>query len=50
MATNAAMRILDILKEPDGDAVNGVLYSNSLALRSLANLVYVGINTIGGVS
>ncbi len=50
VATNTTMRVLDILKETDGDTVNGVLYSNSLALCSLANLVYVGINTIGGVS
>ena len=50
VATNTTMRILDILKETDGDAVGGVLYNNSAALCMLANLVYVGINTIGGVS
>ncbi len=50
VATNTTMRIMDILKETDGDAVNGVLYNNSAALCTLANLVYVDINTIGGVS
>ena len=50
VATNTTMRIMDILKETNNRSVNGILYNNSAALCSLANLVYVGINTIGGVS
>jgi hypothetical protein len=50
VANNTSMTVLNILQAADQQAVGGVLYNGNAALWKLANNVFDGINTVGGIS
>ena len=49
VANNSVMTVMDILLYADQQAVNGVLYNGNTKLRTMANSVFDGINTLGDI-
>jgi hypothetical protein len=49
VSNNAVLTVLDILIRADERAVNGRLYNGDSALRTMANSVFDGINTLGDI-
>lgn len=50
VANNTTMTVMDILLSADDQAVDGVLYNGTTALRNMANTVFDGINNSGDIS
>jgi hypothetical protein len=50
VANNTTLNVFQILKAANKQAINGVLYNGDSILRGLANIVFDGINSAGGIS